>query len=75
MFDTLYAKGLNAFSFITINSMQCMYKYNRFTLMSQDLHILLTYKTHTFIVIYKRRCKVGVNAAISANSYYFCFKL
>ena len=35
----------------------------------------LTYKTHTFIVIYKRRCKVGVNAAISANSYYFCFKL
>lgn len=55
--------------------MQCMYKYNRFTLMSQDLHILLTYKTHTFIVIYKRRCKVGVNAAISANSYYFCFKL
>lgn len=35
----------------------------------------LTYKTHTFIVIYKRRCNVGVNAANSTNSLYICFKL
>ncbi len=30
----------------------------------------LTYKTHAFIVIYKRRCNVGVNAANSTNSLY-----
>lgn len=32
--------------------MQCMYKYNRFTLMSQDLHILKLIKlTHLLLSI------------------------